>query len=104
MAQKQLRRDDAKQEVEVQEDLPTAKKADLTDVDELIDQIDELLEEGTIVEQERKRTFREKLRSINFIVHKRARCEDLISLPPELAEPLLEAGIIREASPCIGCD
>lgn len=104
MAQKQIRRTDADKEQEVQEDLPTVKKADLTDVDELIDQIDEILDQGTIAEQERKRTFREKLRSINFIVHKRARCEDLISLPPELAEPLLEAGVIREAPPCIGCD
>lgn len=104
MTQKQIRRTDTEKEQEVQEDQPTTKKADLTDVDELIDKIDEILDQGTITEQERKRTFREKIRSINFIVHKRARCEDLISLPPELAEPLLEADIIREAPPCIGCD
>lgn len=104
MAQKQVRHRVAEKNREVQEDLPAVEKPDLTDTDELIDQIDELLDEGTISEQEKKRTFREKIRSLNFIVHKRARCEDLIALPPELAEPLLEAGVLREAPPCIGCD
>ncbi len=48
------------------EELPEAKKVDLSDTDKLLDEIDELLDEDTVAEALAKKEFKEKLKSIQF--------------------------------------
>lgn len=61
--QKEKQTKEAEEDIE---ELDTPEKRDLTDIDALLDEIDEVLEEGTIAEQMAKEAYKDKLKSINF--------------------------------------
>ncbi len=85
-------------------DIKTAQKADLSDTDALLEEIDELLaDEVAASEAAEREAYKEKLRSINFI-GKRATdpCADVIRVPEFMAEPLLRTGMFKESN-CEGC-
>lgn len=108
MSQQTQRR--TKKDQKKAEEAPKAqqsKKRDLSETDALLDEIEEVLETEDYEasqERDRRKSFREKIASINFVVPRRVNCEDLIRLPDDIAEPLLEAGLIQEIRPCYGCD
>ncbi len=61
-----------KEDVEEVADVPEVKKSDLSKIDELLDQIDEILEEETVAEKIAKLEFKEKLKSIQFPSRRRS--------------------------------
>lgn len=67
MQQQKTKSSQKQDKVEEVEEIPEATKSDLTDTDELLDKIDELLDEDTVAEAIAKKEFKEKLKSIQFV-------------------------------------
>lgn len=96
-----IRRHHAHQEHEQEQaqQAKTTKAADHTDTDELLDEIDKLLAECEA--EDEKISFKEKLKSISFGGRARARCDQLIALPPCVAEAI--GAEKYDGPPCVGC-
>lgn len=85
---------------ETVEEMPEAKKADLTDIDKLLDEIEEVLEDPAQAEIA-KLSFKEKIRSIGFARGRGAPCSELVRVPRGVAEAM---GLEHyDGPPCVDC-
>lgn len=94
---------DREEDIDTTSAQQTEPAQDRTDLDDLLDEIDEVLEQNDLKEV-KKQTFRDKIRSINFIG--RPACTErgtVMRVSADQADDFLAAGW-REAPPeCVGC-
>lgn len=94
---------DREEDIDTTSAQQTEPAQDRTDLDDLLDEIDEVLEQNDLREVE-KQSFRDKIRSISFIG--RPACADAgtaRAVPTSMMDAFLDAGYEEGPPPCIGC-
>lgn len=104
MTQEQKQRTVRDKVEEVVDDLPETQKRDTSDIDALLDEIDEVLDSDAQKEMERL-SFRDKLRSLTFMGKRsNSPCgSPHMHVPADTVDDFLSTGLFKEGPPCVDC-